>query len=282
MKKFCDLHTHSVFSDGKNTPTWIVEEAQRIGLSAVALCDHNTVAGLTEFVNAAKGKSVETVCGVEISVDYRGKELHLLALYIPSESLEKYNAYLDKQRKYKDESNRATVKSLCQSGYMLDYDAIVASSKSAVVNRVHIANALIELGAISTVKEGFETLLSPSEGHYKPPCRLDVFETIKFIIDTNAAPVLAHPLLSLSRAEVRQFLDIAVPLGLLGIETDYSEYDAEETQFSLDIAKEYGLLCSGGSDYHGDNKPKIKLGIGCGNLAVPFDYAKKLKQALKT
>ncbi len=277
MLAICDLHTHSVFSDGRNTPAELVCMAEKIGLSAIALCDHNTVLGLPEFVHAAKGKNVEAVTGVEFSVDYIGTELHLLALYVPMQRLDEYTAYLDKPLKSKEEGNKLMIASLRKAGYMVDYDKILASSPSGGFNRVHVANALIELGVISSVDEGFETILSVKAGHYKPPMRLDVFETIKFILDTGAVPVLAHPLLNLTVSELRDFLDKAVKCGLVGMETDYSEYSVEETEISVSMANEFRLVRSGGSDFHGDNKPDIKLGVGRGNLSVPFEYAERIK-----
>ena len=281
MTAFCDLHTHSTFSDGKNTPTELVCSAEKIGLSAVALCDHNTVRGLPEFVGAAQDKTVEAIPGVEFSVEYKGKELHLLALYVPMGKIDIYNAFLDESRKRKEESNKLMIESLRRAGYMIDYEHILASSPNAGINRVHIANALIELGVISSVDEGFNTILSTEAGHYIPPERLGAFEAIRFILDTGAVPVLAHPLLNLCESELRVFLSEAVLHGLVGMETDYSSYTVEEIELSVSIAKEYGLLRSGGSDYHGDNKPDIKLGVGRGNLAVPMSFAKEIKKFSK-
>ncbi|MBE6680231.1 MAG: PHP domain-containing protein [Ruminococcaceae bacterium] len=281
MKKICDLHTHSTFSDGDKTPAELIDRAEKAGLSAIALCDHNTVTGLNEFVKAADGKDIIAVPGVEFSVEYMGKELHLLALYVPMNELDKYTAYVDKPRKSKEESNKQMIASLRKAGYMIDYDKILASSPSGGFNRVHVANALIEIGVLSTVEEGFATILSLEAGHYKPPMRLDAFETVKFILDTGAVPVLAHPLLNLTVEELRTFLKTAVPLGLVGMETDYSDYSEEETKISVSIAEEFGLVRSGGSDYHGDNKPEIKLGIGRGNLSIPIEFAEIIKTFAK-
>lgn len=277
MKRLCDLHTHSTFSDGTDTPSEIIVKAKKAGLSAVALCDHNTALGLPEFVSAAKGRNIEPVGGIEFSVEYSGKELHLLALYVPIEKIDKYNAYVDLPRKSKEESNKAMVESLRKAGYMLDYESILQKSQSGGLNRVHIANALIEIGAISSVDEGFETILSEKAGHYIPPKRLDAFETIRFILDTGAVPVLAHPLFTMDEYELRKFLKKAVPMGLAGIETDYSEYNEFQTATAVSIAEEFGLLRSGGSDYHGENKPQIKLGVGYGNLSIPLEFAEKIK-----
>ncbi len=281
MNSVCDLHTHSTFSDGTCTPSELIAKAEENGLAAVALCDHNTVLGLPEFIKAAEGRNVDAVPGVEFSVDYMGRELHLLALCVPQEMFDKYTAYLDIPRKSKEESNVLLIKSLRDAGYPLDYESILEKSRSGGFNRVHVANALIELGVISSVDEGFATVLSEEAGHYKPPMRLDFFETIKFILETGAVPVLAHPLLNLKADELRTFLKKAVPCGLVGMETLYSEYDAEKTSISISIADEFNLLPSGGSDYHGANKPKIKLAKGYGNLSVPLEFAKAIRKAAK-
>lgn len=277
MTLLCDLHTHSVFSDGTYTPTQIVEKAEEIGLAAVALCDHNCVGGVRELVKAAENKKVEAIPGIELSVDYAGIELHLLALYIPLRHMDKYTAYVDQARKHKEESNIALVVSLRRAGYDVDYDSILARSSGDGFNRVHVAMLLMERGYLSSVEEGFETILSPEAGYYKPPKRPDVYETLHFICSTGAVPVLAHPFLNLKEHELRNFLKAAVLHGLAGMETHYSAYNAETTEKSIRLAGEFDLLQSGGSDFHGENKPAIALGSGCGSLAVPYAFAKAIR-----
>lgn len=277
MKQLCDLHTHSTFSDGTYTPDQIIETAEKIGLSAVALCDHNTVAGIPSFLEAAKHASVEAVPGSEISVDYHGTELHILALYIPEDKLTLYTEYVDQARKNKEESNRALIASLRDAGYAVEYDAILKKSPSGGFNRLHVAAELMAHGYISSIGEGFDTVLSPEAGYYKPPKRLDAFETIAFIHSTGAVPVLAHPFLNLREDELRAFLPHAVRYGLAGMETLYSKYSTEETELSVAIAREHSLLQSGGSDFHGENKKDLLLGVGYGTLAIPYGFAQELK-----
>lgn len=276
----CDLHTHSTFSDGTFTPTQLISEAERIGLDAIALCDHNTIAGLPEFISAAEGRGVEAIAGVEFSTEYSGTELHILGLFIRPEHYSSVNEKLMEYAHRKDVSNRELIEKLHCKGYHLDYDSIKAASPNGNINRAHIAAELTKLGYTSSIKEAFKTLLSPSCGYYTPPQRLDAFETIRFIKSIGAVAVIAHPFLNLSVPSLRVFLEKAKPCGLDGMETLYSLYSDETTLLAKQIAREFSLLESGGSDFHGDNKPDISLGVGKGNLIISTEYLKKLRQAL--
>lgn len=281
MKQICDLHTHSVFSDGTYTPTQIIEEAERIGLSAVALCDHNTIDGVPEFMSAAESKNVEAVAGVEFSTDCDGKELHILALYIQPREFDKITEFVAEMRRAKEESNAALIESLRKAGFDIDYKSVCARTPTGGFNRSHVAAELTEKGYTASVKEAFDTVLHPSAGHYSESKRLNALETVEFIRSMNAVPILAHPFLNLSYEELKKFLNAAVPLGLAGMETHYSTYDDDMTEKAISVAAEFGIAQSGGSDFHGDIKPGIKLGEGCGNLAVPLEFAQKIKGFVK-
>lgn len=277
MNKICDLHTHSVFSDGTYTPAEIIDEAIEIGLSAVALCDHNTVDGLPDFLKAAEGKNITAVAGAEFSVDFDGKELHLLGLFIPEEAFAKISHLMLDVNKRKEESNITLIKSLNQAGYQIDYEALKNSTPNGKFNRAHVAAALIEKGYVESRKEAFETLLSPEAGHYVEPERLTVWQMIDFIKDIGAVPVLAHPFLNLSEEELAEFLPEARKRGLAGMECLYSLYDSETTEKAFSLAEKADLEKSGGSDFHGLNKPDISLGTGKGNLKIPYEWAEELK-----
>ena len=268
MEKICDLHTHSVYSDGTFTPAEIIEEAIKIGLSAVALTDHNTIDGLHDFISAAHGKNIEIVTGAEFSVDYNGTELHILGLFIPTSRFDEVTALMSSVNKRKEQSNIALIESLNHAGFNLDYEEIKRSTPNGKINRAHIASTMVKKGYISSIKEGFDTVLSKSSGHYKEPVRLTASEIIEFIRSLGAFSVLAHPFLNLNEQELVEFLSSSK--GLNGMECYYSTYDEETTKKSLQIADKYGLICSGGSDFHGMTKPDIKLGVGRGNLKVPF------------
>lgn len=280
MKQFCDLHAHSVFSDGTLTPTQLVELAEELGLGAVALTDHNTVLGLPEFLAAAEGKAVKAVPGVEFSVDYLDRELHIVALYVKPGDFDAVMAVARRINENKKQSNLDLIANLNKAGYAVSYDQIKASMPAGEPNRALVAAELMRLGYTSSVQEAFERLLSPKHGYYHPPKRIDVFELISFVRSIGAVPVWAHPFLHLKEeAQIRTFLPRAVETGLIGLEVCYSLFSAEQTALAKTLAEEFSLLPSGGSDFHGANKPTISLGTGKGNLEVPLAWCEALEQA---
>lgn len=278
--KYCDLHAHSHFSDGTYSPAELVNEAEARGLSAVVLCDHNTVDGLGEFFAAAKGKAVEAIGGVELSTDYGKTELHIVGMFISPEHFEAVNGMAAELRRRKEESNIAMVNNLRADGYDIDY-AQISKAAHGITNRAHIAAELVEKGYTGSIKEAFRALLAKDGRYYVEPKRLDVFETIRFIKSIGAVAVLAHPFLNLSEDELREFLPRAIACGLDGMETLYADYDEKTTALSVRIAREYGIKESGGSDFHGERKPGICLGVGRGDLAVPVSVLEELRRGRK-
>lgn len=276
MEKLCDLHTHSTYSDGTLTPAQLIALAQEKNLSAITLSDHNTVAGLSSFLEAAEGSGVEAVPGVEFSTEYQGVELHILGMFIQPCHYEKINFLLQQFLNRKEKSNRELVQRLQQAGMDISYEQI-AEKASGSINRARIAAEMVEKGYCESVKQAFSDWLSPKKGYYIPPLRPDAYETIRFIKSLGAAAVLAHPFLSLKETELRAFLPEAVAAGLDGMEVYYSTYDGETTELAKRIAAKFGLLESGGSDFHGGNKLDIDLGSGKGNLAIPLQVLEKLK-----
>lgn len=276
MKNCCDLHTHSIYSDGTWTPTEIIAEAQRIGLSAVALTDHNTVEGLTELFRAAEGTGVETIGGVEFSTDYLDVELHIVALFVKPQHFSAISERVAELDKRKEESNIALAAALTAGGYEVDYEEIKARTPKGHVNRAHFASALLEKGYVQSIPEAFERLLSKTGGFYNQPKRLEVFETLEFLREIGCSSVLAHPFQELDEEGVRQFLTLAKPHGLDGMETEYAKYDDGQVARLKAIAKEFDVKESGGSDFHGDRRKGTALGFGQGNLRIPKAFADKL------
>lgn len=281
MSVFCDLHNHSTYSDGTDTPAELVAIAEKIGLGAIALTDHNTVAGLPEFLAAAEGKNVRAIAGTEFSTDYKGTELHILGLFLRPEHYAPITDLLEDYRMKKEKSNLDLVDKLNAAGYEIDYEKIKSSTPKGQVNRALIAAELTRLGYTESIQDAFKKLLSPKRGYYTPPTRPSPFETIRFIKSMGAVAVLAHPFLNLNEGELREFLTEAVPCGLDAMEVYYSTYDEETTALAEKIANEYGILSSGGSDYHGGNKPHIQMGVGQGNLAIPYERMTALEQRTK-
>ena len=274
MRDYCDLHTHSSFSDGTCTPAELIRLAEEAGLGAVVLCDHNTVAGLPEFLKAAEESLVEAVPGIEFSTEYEGKELHILGLFIEPECYGAVNELLNEALQRKEESNLNLIRNLNRAGIRLDYDRIKAEA-SGTVNRAVIASYMVQGGYSESVKAAFRDWLAPEKGYFVPPKRLDAFAVICFIKSIGAVAVLAHPFLNLEEAQLRRFLTAAE--GLDGMEVYYPLFDDDQTALAERVAEEFGLLKSGGSDFHGENKPDIRLGVGKGNLTVPMNCLEALK-----
>jgi predicted metal-dependent phosphoesterase TrpH len=275
---FCDLHTHSLFSDGTDTPEEIVARAEALGLGAVALTDHNTTAGVSRFLAAGVGKPIKCVPGVEISTEFQGKEVHILGLFLTESMALQVEELVGPFRQRKEQSNAELAARLNQAGYHLDYPAMRSAARGSV-NRAHFAQELIRLGYVSSKNDAFDTILSPDGPFYQPPERLESVKTVAFLQEIGAVSVLAHPYLKLSPDTVEALLSQAVPEGLVGMEVLYSEYTPEQTTLAAETARRFGLLPSGGSDYHGTIKEYISLGTGRGNLKVPMAYLEALASA---
>ena len=278
--KLCDLHTHSTCSDGTLTPTELVKLALEKNLAAVALTDHNTVAGLPEFLEAARGTELEAVPGIEFSVDYGDTELHILGLFVKPEHYGPITERVEDMLRRKEQSNIDLVKNLEQAGIFLSYEDIKAATTTGQVNRALIAAEMLRKGYVGSIQEAFSKYLKQSHGYYNPPKRPDAFETIRFIRSLGAVAVWAHPFLNLKTEEaIREFLPEACKAGLQGMEVFYPKFDENQTALALQLVKEFGLQPSGGSDFHGENKPDIQLGSGKGSLFLPITLLEGLKSS---
>ncbi|MGN0574336.1 MAG: PHP domain-containing protein [Acutalibacteraceae bacterium] len=274
----CDLHVHSTYSDGTLTPKELIALAESRNVSAIALCDHNTVNGLPEFIKEGKNSNVIAVPGIEISTEYKGTSLHILGLFLPKEKFVEISELMSRTKVFKEESNKNLVNNLCKAGYEIDYDEIKIKNNGAYINRAHIAAELVEKGYFSSTKDAFAAVLSPECGYYTEPKRFDSLEIIGFLRSIGAVPVWAHPFFDMNAEEIDSFLPIAKENGLVGMETRYSEYSQKEQQLAESLAEKHGILQSGGSDFHGGNKPDINMGSGKGNLEIPFAFYEKLKK----
>jgi predicted metal-dependent phosphoesterase TrpH len=234
------------------------------------------VAGLPDFLKAAEGSPVEAVPGIEFSTEYEGKELHILGLFIEPECYGAVNELLNEALQRKEESNLNLIRNLNRAGISLDYDRIKAEA-SGTVNRAVIAAAMVQCGYCESVKAAFRDWLAPERGYFVPPKRLDAFAVICFIKSIGAVAVLAHPFLNLEEGELEEFLKAAVPCGLDAVETLYPKFTPEQRERAREIAQANGLLISGGSDFHGENKPDIRLGTGRGDLQIPEKWLETLK-----
>ncbi len=276
---FCDMHIHSNCSDGSCSPEELISIAEASGIKAIALCDHNTISGVERFVQSASSSSVIAVPGVEVTTGYNGHELHILGLFLKKESHTTLTEYLSQINQRKETNNRELAQRLINGGFDIDYEEIKCNAGDAIPNRVHFAKALLNKGYVSSISEAFDTVLAEGSGYFFPAEKLNSIDVIGFLSSIGAVPVLAHPFLELSTEELHEFLPKAKKCGLMAIEAIYPLFSKEESETAINAAKEFNILISGGSDFHGTNKPDIKMGVGKNNISIPFSIYEELKKA---
>ena len=276
-----DLHTHSTASDGTLSPRELVLFAQKEGLSALALTDHDTIDGLKEAYETAKEIGLSFLCGVEISVKFEGPgHFHLLGYFLTPE-LSGLEEMLKKLKEARSRRNELMIEKLQALGIEITLDEL-KNIASGEIGRPHIAKLLLEKGVVKTLEEAFERYLKKGAPAYVPKALLTPEEAISEILRNRGIPVMAHPVtLKVDKDFLKKYLTKLKEHGLRGVEVFYSEHNPSFTQFLLDLAKKLELLITGGSDFHGANKPDIKLGRGFGNLNIPFEYYERLREALE-
>ena len=272
MEYKCDLHCHSNFSDGTFSPAELVKLAEKQGLSALALTDHNTAGGLKDFMEAGKNSKVITVPGCEFSTEWNKKEIHIVGLFFKEEYWTEIEDFVEMMHIAKRNSNERLIANLNKAGYLVSSEEAAALTDGDDFNRAHIARVLMAKGYVSSVAEAFGGLLKEGNGFYTPAKRITSIAAIRFIKVYGATAIMAHPLLNLTYKEMLDFLPEAKMAGLDAIETRYTEFDEEMTHNAIRLAENFELKQSGGSDFHGKTKPGIDLGTGRGNLSVPFKF----------
>lgn len=275
--KYIDLHTHSNCSDGSMTPTELVAHAAERGLTAIALSDHDTVAGVDEAIEAGKRYGVEVVPAIEFSVQ-SATETHILGYYIDHKSDILKNA-LERINEVRWLRTVNTCKNLQKLGFDVTMDEALAIAPSGLIGRAHFARILMEKGYVSSVKEGFDKYLANGRPAYDGTQALTAKEAIKLIKDINGVSFVAHPhLIRLDDEALKQFLTELRGYGLCGIEGYYNDYTPEMQEYFHTLAKELGLEISGGTDYHAKMKPHIEIGIGQGNMQIPYAVLQNIKR----
>lgn len=274
-----DLHTHSVYSDGTNLPAELVALAEKRGLTALALTDHDTVAGIPDLFAAAESSSVEVVAGIELSAECDRGTMHVLGYFIDHTCptlLEK----IKKVREGREKRNTGILKKLNKLGYVLLWSDVEKHAGKDVVGRPHFAAALVERGHVKSKKAAFDLLLAKGRPGYEERYRYTAKECIELIRAAGGIPVLAHPATVYMPDE--QLFALVRELkedGLGGIETYYAENHPENIRKFSKWAEELDLICTGGTDFHGKNTPDLKLGTGFGQLHVPDEVLDQLKAA---
>ncbi len=279
MSRLVDLQSHSTYSDGTCTPREIVELAAQAGLAAVALTDHDTVAGVPEFIDAGSELGVETLPAIELSVTAAQARVDILG-YLIDPASRPLTELIQQARAYRAERLPEMLEALDEADVPLEREAVEAIAGGTAIGRPHIAQALVAAGHAGSVGEAFDELIGRGQPGYVPKRRLDPAEAIEAIHAAGGVAVLAHPCL-IHPAQLMPVLDALTPRGLDGLEVYYSAHDAEHVRAFTQIAEARGLVKTGGSDFHGENRPEIQLGTGRGDLAVPYDCVEALKQRAK-
>ncbi|GEM_PF-13042 len=275
--KCIDLHVHSNESDGTLTPTQVVEQAAQAGLYAIALTDHDTVSGVAEAVEAGRKYGVRVIPGIEISSARNGGDVHILG-YGVNVNQPEFLEELDKIRNIRIERNRKMAKLLEDHGFAITYEKLMAKfGEDAIITRAHFARYLLDTDQIGSVSEAFDKYIGPGCPCYLPKEEITIERAMAILRMAGARPVLAHPMLyKLSKDELEELVDRLIELGLYGIEAVYTTYLTEEENYVKRLARRKGLVITGGSDFHGANKPKIAIGKGFGGLYVPADLLEDL------
>ena len=271
-----DLHAHSRVSDGSDSPERLVELADEIGLTALALTDHDTLEGIPRARGCAAHHDVELVPGTEISC---GSGLHMVVLFLepgPGPLQDR----LEWVRVGREERNAAIVDRLAAFGIHISPEELATEAGEGVVGRPHIAARLVAGGHAESITDAFDRYLGHGGIAYLPRRTIPAREAATLARESGAVPIVAHPhtLDEHLGPRLERILADLTDAGLVGIEVHYPGYDAKRRRHLQRLADRYGLLPSGGSDHHGTYKPHLQLGVGDGTVEVPDEVLEALRE----
>jgi hypothetical protein len=268
MGSLADLHCHSTFSDGRLTPTELIDLAHRNGVRIFSLTDHDTVDGLPEaFEAAARHPDFTLIPGIEMSTDVPGNEVHILGHFIDWHD----EAFLMRLRRLQESRlgrARLMVEKLGQLARPITWERVQALAGEGAVGRPHIALAMVEAGHVSSVNEAFDLYLGRNGPAYVERDRLSPQEVVGLILGVGGLATLAHPRELLAPGSLEELLGTLRDAGLTGMEVHYQDYSPNEIEVLLALASNFGLIPLGGSDYHGLGGPQQREP---GNIPLPLE-----------
>lgn len=277
--KLIDLHVHSTCSDGTFPPAQLVDYAVQKNLAAFALTDHDTVEGLPDAFAAARMAGIELVSGIEFSTVYQGRDLHILGLDFDYENplFQDTLSFLQRDR---EERNQKMIDKMSADGIDISREQMAELFGEQLWTRAHFARYLAAKGYVKHMWDAFQSHIGDQCKYYVPRQKVSPFEIVKLIRELNGIPVLAHPFqYHLNEEELAALIKSLKRAGLLGIEAIYSTHTGSQENILRKLARSFGLCISGGSDFHGANKPSIDLGRGKGNLRIPYELLEQLRSA---
>lgn len=265
---FVDLHVHSNASDGTFSPSQVVELAKNAGLDAFALTDHDTTAGVPEALEKGRDLNIEVIPGIEVSSSFDGTEIHILGLFVNSDD-PVLAAMLEKMRISRDHRNEKMLENLAADGISFTKEELCGDNPDTIITRAHIAHALVAKGICSGMDQAFKKYLQyggrycPQKEHLSPE------EVVKTLISNGAFVALAHPFqYKFGDKKTEELIAHMADLGMKGLEVYHSSNNKLESMKLQEMAVRHHLLPTGGSDFHGGNKPDISIGTGRGGLRV--------------
>ena len=277
---YIDLHLHTTASDGVLSPSEIVRYAKTKGLQAIAITDHDTIEGLEEGLGEGARVDFEVIPGVEISAEHSPGSMHLLGYFfdIYHPLLRERLQYLQKARA---ERNPKIAENLRRLGIRVTFEEVVEASGGGQVGRPHFAQVLLEKGYVRSFQEAFDRFLKKGAPAYVDKVRFSPKEALRFITEANGVAVLAHPkTLGVNGfSALESLLTKLVEEGLKGIEVYYPEHSAAEVAQFKALAERMGLLMTGGTDYHGIEKDNLDIGVGKGEMKLPYSLLEGLRRA---
>ena len=273
-----DFHSHSIFSDGTDTPEAMAQAAHACGLTALALTDHDTLGGLDRFMAQQPAVAPLLVPGIELSCRFMGRSLHMLGLFLDFRDPVLVER-IQRMRVQRLERNRMMLERLRARAIPITWEEVTAEAPTDLISRTHFARVLVRCGAAGSAKDAFQRLIGDDGPCYVPFPELAPAEAAGWIRQAGGVAVVAHP----GRGFPRGFRwDQAMlelkGVGIQGFEAYYPYDGPVEQRYFLDLAKALDLIPSGGSDYHGGHKPGIALGVGGGSLAVPDEVLARMQK----
>ncbi len=278
-----DLHVHSTRSDGTYSPKELVYYALQKGLAAFAITDHDSIDGLDEAIDYANTLRQtdpdvpEVIPGIEFSTEYQGKDVHIVGLYIDYKTpdFQKYLVDFVNSRTLRNQKMCSRLQN--DAGMDITYEKLLETFPNCVITRAHYARYMMSKGYVKSISEAFERYIGDHAPYYISREKVTPQQAIELILSAGGIPVLAHPLLyGMGKARLEALVAELKEAGLMALEAIYSTYTTGEEREMRALALKYNLCISGGSDFHGDNKPKLDLGTGYGSLYVPYEVLTRL------
>lgn len=271
-----DLHSHTNESDGTCSPAELIEEAARAGVDVLGITDHDTFRGFDQAAPLARKAGIEAICGIELSTKLHGQSVHLLGYFLSDNGLERFRRWVLELQESRRERNVRLAARLRELGFDVTLEEAEARGRG-MTGRPHFAQLLVEKGYVRNMREAFDEYLDESAKGYVYRKEPQFAEGVAQIRESGGIASLAHPI------RVRGNIPALVPelcdAGLNAIEAYHSDHERGDTEQYLGLAQRYGLMVTGGSDFHGDVKPGVLLGTGyAGNLRIPADLIDQLRQ----